>query len=126
MGSLTLDSRPAARRAVDVDRAADRFDSVDQSGEPRAARRHCATLSVVADDHLEPRVVLGGPDLDPRCLGVLGSVGQRLRGDVVGRHLDRLLEACGVKVEPPLDGHRRPASQQAEGRVQAPSDSTAG
>jgi hypothetical protein len=108
IGSLTWTAVPRPGGALDADRAADRLDPVDQSGEPRTARRHYATPSVVADAQLEPALALPGADLRPRCLGVLGGVGQCLRGDVVGGHLDGLLKPFDAEVEPQVDRNRRP------------------
>jgi hypothetical protein len=69
-------------------------DPVGQAAQARAVGVGPAD-AVVADFDLQAAVASSGADGDRRGPGVLGRVGQRLRGDVVGGLLDLGREPVG-------------------------------
>jgi hypothetical protein len=58
-------------------------------------------------------------DLGPRRFRVLGGIGQRLGGDVVGGHLDRLLEPLTVEVDAQVDGDGGAQRQRVQRRAES-------
>jgi hypothetical protein len=106
------------RRTLDLDRAADCFDSVDQPGQTGPARRVRAAVSIVADNQLEPAVVAADPDLGQRRVRMLGRIGQGFSGHVVRGDLDRLLEPISIEVDPKVDGNRRTSRERLQRRAE--------
>ena len=100
---LAAHRRAAARRAVHGEHAAQRLDPVLQPGQPRAPSRVGAAGTVVT--HAHPQRAAGGfrIHLDNRSAGVLRRVGEHLRDDVVGGHLDRLGKPA---IDPRIYVHR--------------------
>ena len=97
---------PPRRAAADLERAVERLDAVDQPLEPRAERRIAPPMPSSAISTTTALLfVLGDPTV-ARCAGVLGDVGKRLGGDVVGGGLDRGREPLGGHVELDRDGER--------------------
>src|SRR3954466_2515874 len=78
---------PLPRRAVDLERAAERLDSIDEAAQPLALGVGAAG-AVVHDLHEQADVVAGRRDDDLPCARVLLYVRERLRDHVVRRRLD--------------------------------------
>ena len=113
--------RPAAPRAVDAQRAAERGHAVGDADEP-VARAVGAADAVVAD--LDAQHAVRRPRRAPRArrARVLDDVGQRLGDDEVGARLDLRREplAPGRRRRPggraaPRTRRRRPAARRASG-----------
>ena len=99
-------------------RPSDRLDAVPQAEQSRARGRVRATTPVVADFDTKGTIVRGQRDVDNRGIRVLGCVRQRLRDDVIGRHLHRLRKATiSAKIE--VDAERRSGNEPLERRRQA-------
>src|SRR4051794_20687318 len=77
------------RRAVDLERAVERLDAIDEPAQP-VALGVGATGAVVDDLHEQADVVAGSGDDDTPCARVLLYVRERLRDHVVRRGLDGL------------------------------------
>jgi hypothetical protein len=75
---------------LDAEVPADRSRSVLEAEQARASNGIGTTDTVIADADAKDVVAHIDIDLDPRCARVLGRIRQRLRGNVVGRHLDLL------------------------------------
>src|SRR5206468_7942663 len=70
-----------ARRAVELERAAEGLDAVLQACEPGAVPEVGSADAVVADREQQAAVAQCGRDLDARCSRVLGGVGQGFGDD---------------------------------------------
>jgi hypothetical protein len=106
------------RRAPDVDRPAQRLETVRQANEPRTARRIRAANAVVPNRQHQLAVSLGERDHDSRRLRVLRGVRKRLRGDVVRRDLGRLAQTL-VERDIQLDRDRRAARNRPQNCAKA-------
>jgi hypothetical protein len=95
---------------MDMETAVEGGDAVGQAAQARAVGVGAAD-AVVA--HLDPEaaLVLPGIDGDRRGVGVLGGVGKRLAGDIVGGLLHLGREPAGRSCRDG-DGDRRPLGQR--------------
>ena len=67
-GDLDLDARPASSRAVHLQPAAERFDSISETGEPRPEVGVGAADAIISNR--EPKHVIDEVKGDPHTLGV--------------------------------------------------------
>ena len=118
-GNRARTSVPSPVRALDLERAVERADTVAQAAQP-ACRAPSAAPPTPSSRMSTTRGPVLAPDLDPRVggVGVLGDVGQRLGDDEVGRGLDRARQAL---LELALELHRdgRAAGQRLQRGVEA-------
>src|SRR6201996_5468283 len=104
--------------AVQDDPAAERLHAVFQAGQAAAPGQAGAAGAVVADGDAQETVGAVCLDVDGRCAGVLGRVGQCLGDDVVGADLDRLGEpSVGTYLKG--DGDRGAAGERVEREAEA-------
>src|SRR5829696_50546 len=124
-GYPRTDRRARADRALNLERAAERADAVDEPAQSRASRGVNTTAAVVA--HLNHRLSFAhrNPYLDLTRVGVLSGIRNCFDGDEIrGRlHRRRVLPAA-VEVE--LDRHRRAAGHGRKRGLQAPIGEDAG
>src|SRR6185295_9747211 len=99
-------------------RAADGLDAVPQAKQSRALGRIRATTPVVSNLHTKDAAVSDHRYVYNRGIGVFGSVRQRLRDDVVGRHLNGLSKAT-ICTTVDVDTQRRAGNEPLERRHQA-------
>jgi TRAP-type C4-dicarboxylate transport system substrate-binding protein len=83
-------ARATSGRAVDIELAADRLDSIGEPAQSRTPTDHRPADAVVGDLHAQPVSVLGNRDDHARGTGVLDDVRERLRADEIGRGRDLL------------------------------------
>ena len=84
---------------------------------PRARGRVGSPDAVVANVDAKRAFACGHRDLHDRGAGVLGRVRERLRDDVVGRHLDRLRQAA-VGATSSSTRNRRAARERLQRRLE--------
>ena len=108
---------PAAGRADDAQRAAERLDAIGQALQAGSARRLGAADAVVGDD--DDHAIVARRHLERRRerRGVLRDVRERLGADEVDRGLEFVRQALDAHVE--LDGHRRELCERRERSGQA-------
>src|SRR4051794_4304039 len=95
---LDVEPRSTSRRTVDLDRSAERLDTILEPDQTRASARIGSSRTVV-DDREAKSFLLGVEiNLHMRGVGVLRGVRERLRDHVVGSYLDLVgkpaLTAC--------------------------------
>src|SRR3954454_4879823 len=78
-GDRDVERRPEPGGTCDLERAAERLDSVSKARQPRAAGQVGASDAVVVDLELQHRAVAVDVDTDDRCARVLRGVGKCLR-----------------------------------------------
>src|SRR5260370_29292097 len=86
---LDENQRPFARRAADLDRPAEGLRPVAEADQARAAGGIDAAHAVVANREVEAVVSLLEGDAHDRRVRLPRRVRERLRDDVIRRHLDR-------------------------------------
>ena len=94
-----VDGCASVRRAIDMDRPADGFDSVNQTGKAGSGGWVRAPSAVVADGQLEAARPFPCMDRHLGCVRVFGGIGERLGGHVVARHFNRLFKARIFELE---------------------------
>src|SRR5580704_7540201 len=113
---LARHRRAVAQRAVHGEGAAERLDTVLQPDQPGAPERVGATGTVVTHIHPERAARGGHLHRDNRRPRVPGHVGERLRDDVIRRHLDGLREPP-YRGNVKLDRDRGPAGERPQRRA---------
>jgi hypothetical protein len=105
---LDIYQRPFPTRAADLERSTQGLHPVAEADQARAAGRIDAAHRVVANREVEAVVSLLDRDAYDRRVRVPGRIGQRLRADVVRRHLDRLRQPPD-RGDVKLNGDRAPS-----------------
>src|SRR3954469_9345535 len=95
---LDLDDSSASGRALDLDPASERFDSIPEPGQSRPPPRIGSADAVIANRKSKHVVLDTEGNPHARGVRVLRRVGQRLGNGVVGGHLD-------LVGEPVLEGY---------------------